>query len=207
MSYTTEILADYSVSAEAPGNKLTLEAELVSTKSNELFGDNHQIGLGLTFNTAHDGEPDTEVYIQLPLDKASELSDAFRGMIARSEMEKTETILKVFEFRTAQLACAKGQIGQLRITKIADSGRGDTVGFGFYNLEYLDDQADAQIIHSVENIECYVPFAEADQYEWLRTLVGGNHAFSSLIKVQLIDFTFDQAREEFNAHIASKIQG
>jgi hypothetical protein len=197
--YSTEILADYSVAADVPGNKLTLDAELVTTK------DDHQVGIGLTFNTAHDDELDTEVYIQLPLEKAAELSNVLKGFVHQAAIEKLAMAEKVIEFKTAQLACAKGLVGGLRITKIADSDHGDVVGFGYYTLEFLDDQAEPVVLHTVENIECYVPPMEEAQYEWLRTLVGGNHTYTPTIKVQLVDFTFAEITAEFDNHIGARL--
>jgi hypothetical protein len=197
--YVTEILADYSVDANHPGNKLTIDAQLVAAK------DEARVGLGLTFNTAHDDEPDTEVYIELPLEKAAELSSALEGFVHQAALNQLAMAEKVVAFKSAQLACALGQVGSLKITKLADSDHGDVIGFGFYDLEYSDDQADDSVIHTVENIECYVPFMEEDQYEWLRSLVGGNHTYTSTIKVQLVGFTFAEVTEKFNSQIGTRL--
>lgn len=203
--YKTEILADPS-KGHVHGNVVTLEADLTS-EPGATGAVEHLVGLAFTFNTGHDDEPDTEVYIPLPLNEASNLAAQLNVLVAEAAKEEIETLKKVVEFRNAQLACVKGQVGKLTIARIGDSDRGGAPGFGIYTLEYFDDQADTTMLHSVEEIECYVPPVQDDQYEWLRTLVGGNHQFTTEIAVNLEGFTFDQIREEFDAHMAKRVQG
>lgn len=201
-----QILADKSLGQNVPGNLLTLIAELVPGPT---INSEAQIGIELTVNDGQDSNanqdaiPPTQMYFVMPLEQALELSNGIVGLIQTSESERIELLSQALEFKSAQLSCAKGSVGSLQIVKVADSDRGNVVGFGFYDLVYTDDSGDETVLHHVSSVECYVPFTEEEQYEWLRTLVGGNHQFTASIKIKLEGFNLEDIRNEFLAKIAA----
>ena len=202
MTYTTKILADAALEADVPGNQLTLDVDLVpGVKVNQ----EPRCGLNLTFNTGTETEHDTQIYFELSLDEADKLGNVFNTLINEARDARTEMFVKALEFKSAQLACAKGQIGSLTITKVADSDRGYLSGFGYYDLTYADDPADPRdsvVISTVKNIECYIPYAQEGQYEWLRSLVGGVHQYTTNIKVIFDGFTLAEVTEQFIQNMA-----
>lgn len=201
-----QILADASQSSETPGNLLTLTAELVpSAAINEepLIGIELIVNDGQASTSESEEVPPTAMYFRLPLEQALELSNGIVGLIQTSESERIELLSQALEFKSAQLSCAKGSVGSLQIVKVADSDRGNVVGFGFYDLIYTDDSGDDTVLHHVSSVECYVPFTEEEQYEWLRTLVGGNHQFTASIKIKLEGFNLEDIRNDFLAKIAA----
>jgi hypothetical protein len=139
----------------------------------------------------------------MSLAQAAQLAEGVTGLIRQSENERIAMLSQALEFKSAQLSCAKGSVGMLEIVKIADSDRGDVIGFGFYDLLYSDDSGDNTLLHHVQNVECYVPFAEEEQYEWLRTLVGGNHQNTASIKIALTGFTLEEVRNDFMTKFAA----
>jgi hypothetical protein len=197
-------LADTSLAATVPGNAMTLETELVAGPT--LMSD-PQIGFALQINTndGTEGSADTEIYCQIPLHQAQEFAEGILGLIYDAETTRVQLLTQALEFKSAQLSCVKGSIGAIQITKIADSDRGTATGFGFFNLDYLDDQPEQNVMHSVQNIECYVPFAQEEQYEWLRTLVGGNHQFTSTIKVMLEGFSLEEVTAQFEESLRNRV--
>lgn len=204
--FQTVIIADQSQPEDAAGNRMVVQVELVPGQS---IHAESQVALSLTINTGHpeEGELDTEIYFEMSLEKAAGLSTGIADLIKENYNEQIHTLTKALEFKSAQLACVKGAVGSLTITKVADSDRAGTQGFGFYNLAYSDDQAEPSVLHQVDGIECYVPFLQEEQYEWLRTLVGGNHQFTSSIKVVMVGFTLDQVREDFENSLRTVTEG
>ena len=202
--FKAEILADKALPATNLGNLLTLEAALVPGES---IASKPEIGVSLTINTAaSEQEENEQLYFQMPLDISKQFGDAIQSMIAQSETSQVESLKKALEFKSAQLACVKGEIGAITITKVAASERSAN-GFGIFTLDYFDDTGDATLLHSVQDIECYVPFMQEEQYEWLRTLVGGNHQYTSTIKVTLVAFTLEEVRTEFEDALRNRVQG
>ena len=192
----TTVLADPTLAADVPGNSMSLETELVPGPT---LNSEPSIGLALCINTADaaTGALDTEIYCQLPLAEATSFAQGILGLIEDSQASRIALLTQALEFKSAQMSCIKGAVGSLTITRIADSNRGSATGFGFFDLDYFDDQADINVLHSIQNIECYVPFLQEEQYEWLRTLVGGNHQFTTTIKVSLVGFTLAEATANF----------
>lgn len=214
MTQRIEILADNSLSAQVAGNLLVLETELVPGNS---VNDAPEVAFSLVVNDGQpevpaqsaDGEtiaatPNTEMYFRMTLLQAQQLSSNVQDLVRTSEAQRTELLVKALEFKSAQLSCAKGAIGALEIVKVADSDRGNVIGFGFYDLIYSDDSGDLEVLHHVKNIECYVPFMEEEQMEWLRALVGGNHQFTSSIKITLTGFDLAEVRETFLSKFAEQ---
>jgi len=205
--FTTEILADPSQPRDAHGNLMILTSELVQNPDVA-----PQIGVTLTINTGHpaddehEAELDTELYFQMPFDKATSFAEGLKAMMDSYQAEQNQLLKQALEFKSAQLACAKGEVGTITITKIADSDRGNVTGFAFFSLEYFDDTIDNTLLHSVQNIECYVPFLQEEQYEWLRTLVGGNHQHTSTIKVNLVGFTLEEIRQQFEQSLRERVE-
>lgn len=200
------IVADSSQAQSVPGNLLILIAELVpgATMNSE-----PEVSIELTVNDGQDSNanqdaiPPTSMYFRMPIKQALDLSNGIVGLIQTSDAERIEMLSQALEFKSAQLSCAKGSVGALQIVKVADSDRGNVVGFGFYDLIYVDDSGDDTLLHHVSSVECYVPFTEEEQYEWLRTLVGGNHKFTASIKINLDGFNLEDIRNEFIAKIAA----
>jgi hypothetical protein len=195
-----QIVADPSLPITNPGNGMEIQAELVPGTS---MNSEPQIGLALTVNDGTDEQPPTEMYVRLPLAQALELAEGITGLVRESDAERLAMLTQALEFKSAQLSCAKGSVGALEIVKIADSDRGNAVGFGFYDLFYSDDSGDNTLLHHVTNVECYVPFTEEEQYEWLRALVGGNHQYTASIKISLDGFNLEEIRNDFLAKIAA----
>lgn len=205
--FTTELIADETKPRDEHGNLMTLVAELVEHPDAP-----PQIGVTLTINTGHpahthtdeqggvtvhEEELDTELYFQMPFEKSEGFSNGLKKLMDDYHQEQVVMLRQALEFKSAQLACAKGNVGQITITKLADVDRGTAVGFMLLDLEYFDDSPEPVLIHSVSAIECYVPFMQDEQYEWLRTLVGGNHQYTTNIKVQLVGFTLEEVRLRF----------
>lgn len=209
MTIRLEILADKSAPKTQSGNLLTLDAELVPGIQ---LNSEPEIAISLAVNDGTEstdqmeGAPNTELYFRMPLNQAEELAVGLQVLIDQTTNERLELLTQALEFKSAQLSCAKGSVGTLEIVKVADSDRGNVVGFGFYDLNYSDDSGDNLLLHSVKNVECYVPFMEEEQYEWLRSLVGGNHQFTSTIKISLVGFSLEDARNEFHEKLAAKYQ-
>jgi hypothetical protein len=216
MTVQLEILADKSAPRDQLGNLLTLEAELVPGVS---LNSEPEIGISLVVN---DGEPEvpsadpngesipatpnTELYFRMPMDQALQLAQGITELVEQNLEERTQMLMQALEFKSAQLSCAKGSVGTLEIVKVADSDRGNVVGFGFYDLNYFDDSGDDTLLHAVKNVECYVPFMEEEQYEWLRSLVGGNHQFTATIQIKLVGFNLEEIRNEFHTKLAAHYQ-
>lgn len=203
-----EIIADPALGKDEQGNLLTLEASLV--QSQNLLEDS-KVAIEIVVNdgqpatTDSEEVPNTQLYFMMSLDETASFIDQLIGIRDHAMIERTNMLEQALNFRSAQLACAKGQIGTLEVVKVADSDRG-AVGFGFYDLIYTDDSGDDTVIAHVENIECYVPFIEEEQYEWLRTLVGGNHAYTSSIKVKLTGLNFEEIRNSVINGITSSLR-
>lgn len=198
------VIADKALPPATPGNQLTITADLVPGKT---LNSEFEIGMSIVVNDGQaatensDDVPDTEIYFRLPLSGAQELSAGINELIEESVNQRTAILAQALEFKSAQLSCAKGIIGALQVVKIGDSDRAG-VGFGFYDLIYMDDSGDNAVIHTVEEVECYVPFTEEEQYEWLRALVGGNHQFTASIKISLEGFSLESVRDEFHEKLA-----
>lgn len=194
-----QILADNSMPADTPGNSLTIQASVVPATN---LIEEAQVGVDIIIN---DGQPATEtseevpptmMYFIMSMNETSDLINELATIRGQALVERAAVLEQALAFRGAQLACAKGQVGALEVVKVADSDRG-AVGFGFYDLIYTDDSGDNTVIEHVKNIECYVPFIEEEQYEWLRTLVGGNHTYTTSIKIQLTGLNLEEIRNSF----------
>jgi hypothetical protein len=203
-----EIIADPALGKDEQGNHLTLDVSLVQSQN---LLEESKVAIEIVIN---DGQPayenseevpNTQLYFMLGLDDTANLIDQLVTVRDQAMIERTAMLEQALNFRGAQLACAKGQIGALEIVKIADSDRG-AVGFGFYDLIYTDDSGDDSVIAHVENIECYVPFIEEEQYEWLRTLVGGVHQYTSSIKIKLTGLNLEEVRESVINGITSSLR-
>jgi len=203
-----QILAEPRLPATEPGNALTLDASLIAPTN---LIDDAKIAIEISVNDGQpatensDEVPPTQLYFMMSLNETAELIDELVGLRDQAMLERSAVLEQALEFRSAQLACAKGQVGALEVLKVADSDRG-AVGFGFYNLIYTDDSGDNTVIAHVKDIECYVPFIEEEQYEWLRTLVGGNHAYTTSIKIQLTGFNLEDIRNNFIQDLTANLE-
>lgn len=104
---------------------------------------------------------------------------------------------KMIHFKNAHLACMKGEIGRIRI--VYEGEVLSNPGFYTFSIEYYSDvEADDTLLYNVESIDSFVPPDKDGQMDWLRTLVGGNHNYTSTIAVELIDFSFEELSEKFN---------
>jgi hypothetical protein len=213
MTLRIEIAADQALPLETPGNCLVLEASLVPGAS---LNSPSEVAILLTVNDGQPevpaanpedegqaGVPNTEMYFRMSVNQSNILSQGITDLIRESELERLLLLTQALEFKSAQLSCAKGSVGALEIVKVADSDRGNVIGFGFYDLIYTCDSGDETVLHSVANIECYVPFMEEEQFEWLRTMVGGNHQYTSSIKIKLTGFDLEQIRTDFMEKLAA----
>ena len=191
-----QIIADPQLPAEAPGNSLVIQTAIVAPQN---LIDEAKIGVDIIIN---DGQPATEnseevpatqLYFMLSMAETADLIDELVGARDEALVSRAAILEQALAFTRAQLACAKGQIGSLEVVKIADSERSG-IGFGIYDLIYRDDSGDDTVIEHIQNIECYVPFIEEEQYEWLRTLVGGVHQHTTTIKIQLTGLNLEEIR-------------
>jgi hypothetical protein len=198
--FKTTIIADSSLSASAKSNALTFTAELVPGQS---INAEPELAIEVIINDDEDEDARTQMFFKMDLDSARELAGEIQDMMSRANDERIATMSKALEFKSAQLSCAKGSVGSLRITRISDSERAPNTGFGMYALEYFDDSGDNILIHVVDSIELYVPFMEEEQFEWLRALVGGNHQYTASIGISLVGFSFKEVIAEFESRLST----
>lgn len=192
MNSTPTILSIKSVPLAdgTPGNTLTFELGI--------SGQTQKVYFALGVDSA-DGN---ELYFELDPSNAKTVSTAIDGYVTKLVETRNTVLEKALHFKSAQLACAIGQIGKLQIEKIGPSELTPQLpGFGRYTLTYVDDSGDDQVIAEVENIEMYVAASQELQIEWVRTLVGGNHQHTTTIQVSLVGFTFADIDAEFEAAV------
>lgn len=148
----------------------------------------------------------TQIYFSIDMETARSIANQINSIIELASEVKITLLEQSIAFKTAQMACVRGEIGEIQITKTDVS---DQPGVAFYSLEYFND-VDRTLLHSIENVSCYVPAMQEEQYEWLRALVGGNHQNTSSIKVTLVDFSLEEIRTEFEQqlhnHVAQIVQ-
>ncbi len=108
-------------------------------------------------------------------------------------------------FKNAHIACIKGEVALLEIVKISDT---PLTGFKMLTFNYYED-VDLQLLYSVENVQTYIPhhqFSQEEQFSWLRGLVGGQHQFTTEIKIKLEGFTFQEIDDEFAQALTNRLQ-
>lgn len=202
------IQGDHTKTLAEQGNCLTftVEADPITTLLVE-----PTLTLGVAVN---DGEAEadgsfaqaTQVYFSIDMETARSIAMEISDIIEHANEVKITLLEQALAFKTAQMACILGEVGEIQITKTDVS---DQSGVAFYSLEYFDD-VDRTLLHSIEDVSCYVPAMQEEQYEWLRALVGGNHQNTSSIKVTLIGFLLEEIRSEFEQqlrdHVAQSVQ-
>jgi hypothetical protein len=196
-------VGDPTKTQDTPGNLLTLTAELIPSSNLREGG---KIAFSMGVNDGTDDQPATEMYVELLEEQIIEMVTGLQKLLNEQSEQKVKLLADALDFKTAQMACVLGQIGSIEIVKVADSDHGNVVSFGIYTVLYKDDTGDDVVLHSLDNVEMYVPFAQEEQFEWLRSLVGGNHQFTSTIKVKLTGFTLDEVAAKFGANLRTAVK-
>lgn len=202
------IQGDQNKSTAEQGNCLTF-----SIDQNPMTSplDEPTVTLGVAVN---DGEQQadgsfanaTQVFFSIDMNTARSIAAEINHLSELAAEAKIILLEQTVTFKTAQMSCVRGEVGEIQITKTDVS---DQPGVAFYTLSYFND-VDRSLLHEVENISCYVPAMQEEQYEWLRALVGGNHQYTSSIKVTLVGFSLEEIRTEFEQqlrdHMAQSVQ-
>ncbi len=157
---------------------------------------------------------DLEVYKVLTLHKdgqsiSLDLSEVDSRAIAEeldSEVYvEVERLKNTVTFKEAQISCIKGEVALLEIVKVSDTAM---TGFKILTFNYYED-VDLALLHSVENVQTYVPhhqFSQEEQFSWLRGLVGGQHQYTTTIKIKLEGFTFQEIDDEFAQALTDRLE-
>jgi hypothetical protein len=189
-----KIQGDHSRAIEDQGNCLTFSIE--PTPATSLVED-LAITIGLTINDGENAEIGTEIFFSIDLETAQQIVGELTSQIETAQQTRITILEQALQFKNAQMACIKGEVGEIEITKLAD---GNSLGMAQFKLTYFDD-VERHLLYEVENVTCYVPAMQEEQYEWLRSLVGGNHQYTSTIKVSLVGLSLEQVRAEFEEQL------
>jgi hypothetical protein len=131
----------------------------------------------------------SEIYMSLTPDEAIKFSQELikQALLVKELSIKQELNqkLKMVQLKNAHLACLRGEIGQLKIIYTGTTSR---IGFYKFTLEYYND-VDNALVYSIDEIDFFIPLDQEGQYNWLRTLVGGNHQFTTSIGIKTENFS------------------
>jgi hypothetical protein len=147
-------------------------------------------------NAWSDEPPDQfNMFINVSIDQAKELADNLMSAIIDYQTRQISVLNDRQTLVAAGLACLRGYIGEMRLTCDApiDSLTGDHMT-GTFKIEYIakkesKDEPDAVMFEILNQ-----PLQEMkwrnhnDELSYLRALVGGNHDFTSKIKVTFKGF-------------------
>lgn len=113
----------------------------------------------------------------------------------------TQHLHNIVELKTAHINCIRGHVHKIKITKAFEYTNDDgTITPGLYSCfvdyyEYVGDEK--EIINSIDLIPLMFFPEETMFYDTIKTLIGGNHQYTSEIEVELEGFSLESIRTEF----------
>lgn len=202
MEIISEPYLDYQVS-----ESMTLD---VLGKHSPTSFDGGEIEFTLNTDNGDEGEPDIEsVNFTLPTDSAVGL--ALNILDLANEVKRNQTTLysQLLAFKNATSDCARGRIGTMVLSLSDKESPRINDGFFLLDIDYLDDvEGDGDVVHELRYFETHIPpFDQANQIEWLRGMVGGNHEFASQIAIKFNDWSFSQIDEIWAERLNVEIVG
>lgn len=174
-----------------------------------------------TFTQEDDLEEDDED--DLPETSADDMTDDFNAFVEFSmsteqaiefamniieiaqetQVNQLRSVNQINAFRNATSECVRGRVGTLVISRSEDESPRFESGAILVDLTYLDDvDGDGEALHEITNLETHIrPFESEAQFEWLRSLVGGNHEFTSKIAIKFDNFSFEEIEDEWKERL------
>lgn len=190
--------------APALGFSVSLDDGVVPVTVMQAYEDE----LASTFDATSEHIPpnprDYDTNVSFWLDTAEAIAFAERIIHEASSLNSAHAKLMtdIVTFKSAQIGCIKGEIGKIIVRKVGDTMRKNAFGFALYDLEYYSDIETDLAIYVVEGMESFIPPDKESQNEWFRSIMGGNHQYTTAIAVKLEGFTLEGLKKEFDHKIA-----
>lgn len=196
-NFSTTVIANPFVPETDPGNSLTVSVGVVGTES---FSKDTSIGFHIEVNDGHlhnedcgdhDHEdiPNTELYFKMPTKDAEEFAKRLGLVIDDAKAIELRSMSLMLDFKSAQLACAKGEVDRVVITLLPDQDEKDGLSGLDFKLTYVSLEGDERTVAEIEKIELMFPFAPSEQNEFFRTIIGGKHQNTQSIEIACSGFT------------------
>lgn len=149
---------------------------------------------------------DTITKIDMSVADAIGIANFMISSLADVSAAHATMMQKFIFFKSAQIGCIRGEVGQVIIRKNAEVARTDVSGVAVYDFIYYGDVETETVIYEVLGLESYIPHDKDGQYEWLRSIVGGNHQYTPEIAIKLEGFTFEEVSDSFYSQLRKVIE-